>query len=261
MEKQDTRVSELDKKRFKKRSRLYTFFYDEDPFLSFLNITIIASSIIIAAVIFVQSDVSSGLTPEQRDDSYVRPIDKQKDIIFGNPNAKVFIVEYGDLECPFCQAFHPTMRQFMADNGVTGDIAWVWRHGTHINVTSIEKAETVECVRLVTDDVADKAAWDFIGLSLEGGVLEEEYPAERYENIFTTLDIDSEAVQSCRKEGVAFERLQDGFEDVVELDITETPFIQFIANDGTLLFEQVGELQLSDLQSIIQTIFTSAGNN
>ena len=42
----------------------------------------------------------------------MRPIDS-KDHIRGNPNAMVKIVEYSDLECPFCKRFHGTMKKIM----------------------------------------------------------------------------------------------------------------------------------------------------
>lgn len=49
-----------------------------------------------------------------------------KDHIRGNPNAPVKIVEYSDMECPFCKAFHSTLQQ--ATKEYDGKIAWVYRH-------------------------------------------------------------------------------------------------------------------------------------
>lgn len=54
------------------------------------------------------------------------PVDDKKDHIRGNNKAKVTIVEYSDFECPFCQRFHPTMKQVLADYG--DDVRWVYRH-------------------------------------------------------------------------------------------------------------------------------------
>jgi len=39
----------------------------------------------------------------------IRPV-TDKDHILGPANAKVTLVEYSDLECPFCKKFHPTMQ-------------------------------------------------------------------------------------------------------------------------------------------------------
>src|SRR3989344_3323501 len=52
----------------------------------------------------------------------------QNDHILGNPSALVKIIEYSDLECPFCARFHETMKQAMDEYGKDGKIAWVYRH-------------------------------------------------------------------------------------------------------------------------------------
>jgi len=46
----------------------------------------------------------------------VAPVTKN-DHILGNANAPVKIVEYSDLECPFCKRFHETMNQVMDEYG------------------------------------------------------------------------------------------------------------------------------------------------
>lgn len=48
------------------------------------------------------------------------------DHIFGNPNAGVKIVEFSDLQCPFCARFHPTLKQIIQE--YDGQVAWVYRH-------------------------------------------------------------------------------------------------------------------------------------
>lgn len=54
------------------------------------------------------------------------PVDEKKDHIRGAEDAKITIIEYSDLECPFCARFHPTMEQIIANYG--DDVRWIWRH-------------------------------------------------------------------------------------------------------------------------------------
>ncbi|MBI2641967.1 MAG: thioredoxin domain-containing protein, partial [Candidatus Wildermuthbacteria bacterium] len=50
----------------------------------------------------------------------------QSDHIRGNPNAEVTLVEFSDLECPFCKAFHPTAQQALDEYG--DKVRWVYKH-------------------------------------------------------------------------------------------------------------------------------------
>lgn len=55
----------------------------------------------------------------------IRPVSPD-DHILGNADAKIIVVEYSDLECPFCKVFHNTMHQVVEKSN--GDVAWVYRH-------------------------------------------------------------------------------------------------------------------------------------
>jgi len=67
------------------------------------------------------------------------------DHIRGNRNADVYLVEYSDLECPFCKRFHPTAQQ--AVDEYQGKVAWVYRHFPldQIHTKADKEAEAVEC--------------------------------------------------------------------------------------------------------------------
>jgi protein-disulfide isomerase len=53
------------------------------------------------------------------------PIDPGRDHIRGPADAPVTLLEYGDLECPFCGQAEPTVRELLAE---IGDLRYVWRH-------------------------------------------------------------------------------------------------------------------------------------
>jgi len=74
----------------------------------------------------------------------IAPVDPATDHIRGDANAIITIVEYSDLECPFCARVHPTIRQALAD--YPGQVNWVYRHyplSFHANAQ--KAAEATEC--------------------------------------------------------------------------------------------------------------------
>ncbi|MBD7919679.1 thioredoxin domain-containing protein [Cellulomonas sp. Sa3CUA2] len=46
--------------------------------------------------------------------------------VLGHPDAPVTIVEYGDLECPYCRDAEPVLRQLVEESD--GRVRLVWRH-------------------------------------------------------------------------------------------------------------------------------------
>ncbi len=53
------------------------------------------------------------------------PVDPDRDHIRGPLDAPITLVEYGDLECPYCGQAEPIIRELLSD---FGDLRYVWRH-------------------------------------------------------------------------------------------------------------------------------------
>ncbi len=53
------------------------------------------------------------------------PVDPERDHIRGPSEADVTLVEYGDLECPYCGQAETVIRELLSD---FGDLRYVWRH-------------------------------------------------------------------------------------------------------------------------------------
>jgi Na+/H+ antiporter NhaA len=53
------------------------------------------------------------------------PVDSERDHIRGPDDAAVTLVEYGDLECPYCGRAEGVIRELLSD---FGDLRYVWRH-------------------------------------------------------------------------------------------------------------------------------------
>ncbi len=95
---------------------------------------------------------NNGANPNGADDNgqpsapvTVAAVDPKLDHIRGNANAKVTLIEYSDLECPFCKNFHPTMKQIVDKYGT--QVRWVFRHFPLDSIHSQARPEAIaaEC--------------------------------------------------------------------------------------------------------------------
>ncbi|NCN59138.1 disulfide bond formation protein DsbA [Candidatus Roizmanbacteria bacterium CG22_combo_CG10-13_8_21_14_all_38_20] len=67
-----------------------------------------------------------------------------EDHVKGDRNARILLVEYSDLECPFCQQFHQTAQQVVDD--YDGQVAWAYRHfPLEFHQNAQKEAEASEC--------------------------------------------------------------------------------------------------------------------
>ncbi len=87
----------------------------------------------------------------------IEPVN-DKDHVFGDPNAKVVMIEYSDYQCPFCKAFDPTAKQLL--NEFKGQVKWVYRQFPleSIHPNSREWAIAGECAAKVG---GNDAFWKF----------------------------------------------------------------------------------------------------
>jgi predicted DsbA family dithiol-disulfide isomerase len=89
---------------------------------------------------------------------------QEGDHIIGDPNAPIVIIEYSDLECPFCKKFGETMKELVAESN--GEVAWVYRHWiVHSDMSrgqnALPKTAAAECVAEIK---GEDAFWKYVDL-------------------------------------------------------------------------------------------------
>jgi hypothetical protein len=89
----------------------------------------------------------------------------EEDHIRGNMDAPITIIEYSDIDCPFCQRLHATLHELVEDR--PNDVRWVYRHFplTSLHPDAQNKAEATECVAALTDG---EDFWEFLDLITTG---------------------------------------------------------------------------------------------
>jgi protein-disulfide isomerase len=119
----------------------------ENKFL--IPLAVLVAGALIAGAVFFKSkdpapDAGNNGTPEEIE---VAPLSKD-DHVFGNPNAEIVIIEYSDIDCPFCKTFHETMHRIVNEYGKDGVVAWAYRDFPldQLHPEARAKAEASECV-------------------------------------------------------------------------------------------------------------------
>lgn len=168
----------------------------------------------------------------------------ESDRILGNPDAEIKIVEFSDLECPFCKQFHVTMHQIMDAYGKDGKVAWIYRHFPieSLHPKAPKEAEAAECAYELG---GNEKFWAYVDRVFEitpsnNGLLASELP-----NIAEYVGLDRDSFASCLGSGRHGTRVASDTEDAKNAGAEGTPHSilivrgKFYPIGGALPFIQV----------------------
>lgn len=174
----------------------------------------------------------------------VRPVD-ENDHVRGPENAPVTIVEYSDLECPFCAAIHPSLQQALTD--YEGNVRWVYRHFplTNIHPEALPAAVASECV---ADLAGNDAFWEFADTIF---TRQGEMGSALYAELAGSLGIDADAFAQCLQDSSITDRVARDLEEAQAAGGTGTPYTVVMSADGTAV-PFSGALPYTQIQPIIE---------
>ena len=154
-----------------------------------IPIAIVVGGIIIALAVYVSIPKQPSATGGNP--ALVRPIGSA-DHILGNPAAKVIIIEYSDFDCEFCKGFNDALHQIVADEGTSGNVAWVYREFPLIEIhpNAMKHAEAAECAAVAG---GNDAFWKFADTLFANQPVN----PSQYGTFAQTLDIPGDAFANC----------------------------------------------------------------
>lgn len=185
----------------------------------------------------------------------IRPIDAT-DHLLGNPNAPVILVEYSDLECPYCKRFHATLQKIMDEYGKDGRIGWVFRHFPIVQLHSKAPTEALatECAATQGGNAAFWAMTNMIFAETPGNngldlaklpVFAQKIGLERapFEQCLLTKDM---------------ARIDRDFQDAKDAGGQGTPFTVFIVGDKKIPL--VGARPYVEMKALIEAVLAQAAS-
>ncbi|MDO8604345.1 MAG: thioredoxin domain-containing protein [bacterium] len=150
------------------------------------------------------------------------------DHILGNPNAKVVIVEYSDLECPFCKTFHPTMQRIMSEYGDSGKVAWVYRHfPLDRHPKAPKEAEATECA---FKQGGNAKFWEYLNKVFEITPANDGLDPAELPKIAKELNLDVTAFNKCLASGEMKARIDRDIASGQKASVSGTPYSIILVN-------------------------------
>ena len=179
----------------------------------------------------------------------MKPVD-ESDHIIGNPNAAVKIVEYSDLECPYCKEFHPLLHKIIEDYGKQGDVAWIYRHFPLLSKhpKALAEAHASECAAEIG---GDGAFWKYIDKVFEVSPTNNGLDLALLPKIAETLGLDVEAWTKCQDSNKFRPLIEAQLNDGIQSGITGTP-TSFIISKSGKVYPLGGWINYDALKQIIE---------
>ena len=214
--------------------------------------------ILIAAAIYTTFGHREKSVPEKNNvlatNINIRPIDAS-DHILGNPNAPVIMVEYSDLECPFCKRHHETLQKIMDEYGKTGQVAWVYRHFPIVQLHSKAPTEALatECAAAQGGNTAFWGMLDtiFTTTPSNNGLDLTQLPvfAEK-------LGLNREQFETCLRQA-DMSRIERDFNDAKAAGGEGTPYTIFLVGDKKVPL--VGAQPYMAVKTFVEALLKNAG--
>ena len=153
----------------------------------------------------------------------IRAVNPETDHVLGNPNAEVVIVEYSDLECPFCRVFHQTLTRIMEEYGKGGSVAWVYRHFplAQLHTKAAREAEATECAAELGGNLA---FWKYINRIFEVTPSNDGLDLAKLPAIAAEVGLDRKAFEACLTSGRHASRVESEYTEATSAGGRGTPF-------------------------------------
>ena len=199
---------------------------------------VVAGALIAGAVYFGARGDGAVTTPRSQAVENTDRLEKlapitSRDHIRGNPDAPVKIVEYSDMECPFCKSFHPTMKKVMDEYGQDGKVAWVYRHFPLDSIHPVKARKEAAATECANELAGNDAFWRFIDRFFELT------PSNNQTDISTVLPkiareigLDENKFNSCLSSGKYDKHIQDDLDNATVTGGNGTPWSIIVAKNG-----------------------------
>lgn len=177
-------------------------------------------------------------------DAMIPSVNPERDHSKGNPKADVAVIEYSDLECPFCKRVHPTLEQLVNDDT---NVQWVYRHfplGPHKN--AMKAAEATECAGKLG---GPQKFWEMVDVIFLKGPDNTKLSAYAEE-----IGVSSPKMEDCLSAGTFAERVKEDMAGAEKAGVNGTPSNFVIHIPSSRIQRVMGAQPLSAFRTAIEAV-------
>lgn len=191
---------------------------------------IIAGLLVAGAVIYNGSGFSSfGPNQAPTGNALVKNLSpiSATDNLTGAVDAELILVEYSDLECPFCKVFHQAMKNVMNKHSVS----WVYRHYPidSLHDKARPEAEAAACVGKLG---GDEKFWQYIDKIFTTTTSNDGLDLAMLPTFATEVGITKEAYDACLTKGEGKAIVEADEATANQIGVSGTPYPILIDTDG-----------------------------
>ena len=203
---------------------------------------IIIAGLIIGGAIYLgggsQSNMPEGENTTTNQTVNARVVTEDEDHILGSSDAEIFVVEYSDLECPFCKRYHDNaLAQLKANYADNDNVAFVFRHfpldqpytSQALHPTATEEAIAAECVATLG---GDEAFFTFVDAIFASTASNGQYDLSRLPALAVEAGVSRDAFNTCYDNRDTEPIVSRDFQDGINAGVQGTPTIFIQTADG-----------------------------
>jgi protein-disulfide isomerase len=241
-----------------------------------LPISIIVAGLLIGGGLFMGLYLTKSSSPTTASN---RPVNQHQEVnlkavssadhIRGSINAPVKLIEYSDTDCPFCQAFHPTVNTIYEKHAATGKVAWVYRYfntGIQSHPHTELEARAAACVAQIG---GNDAFWKYIDTLFERKDFTTNPPKfldpSQLPVIAASYGVDKTKFNECLSSNSTAERVAQDTVDIKKAGGTGTPYSFIVSNaklskETQALVSEINDSYVSQFPTAPDVIYVSKDN-
>ena len=175
------------------------------------------------------------------------------DHIRGSFDAPIKIVEYSDLECPFCKRHHPVMQQIVDE--YPEQVAWIYRHFplTSLHSKAVKEAEATECAAELG---GNDGFWAMTDKIFEVTPANNGLDLETLPDLAAEVGLNRDKFKECLDSGKYESKVREQYEDAIAAGGQGTPYNVIVAPDGQKI-PLAGAYPVESFREIIDSILNN----